>query len=195
MGLFNFWRKFKKNPFKVDDKLTILEAFKLNGKTYYQCATATDLAAGRGLTAMIVYEEFRMKCDKEYLQLFIRAMDKILSGESGKINLNYLRDQVRALDERVNLCGMPDHIFKLASIYFWDESESPYYYDFEYNRQKIDEWKKTPEALSFFLSQPLKELIPFSESQDMSAENYLRIAEMIGKMQERGLHEILSKAE
>ena len=110
-------------------------------------------AAGRGLSAMIFYEEFRMKCDKEYLELHIKATEKLLAGEKGVVTLNHLlalKQITYNLNERINLIAMPDHVFKLASVYFWDDSESPYYYDFEYNKKKIEEWKKTRRLLVFF---------------------------------------------
>lgn len=198
MFLFS-WRRFRKNPnINIDGKLIIQEAFVLNNKKYYQCATATDLAAGRGLNAMIFYEEFRMKCDKEYLELHVRATEKLLAGDKGVVTLNHLlalKQITGNLLERVNLVAMPDHVFKLASVYFWDESESPYFYDFEYNRKKIEEWKKTPEALSFFLSQPLKEFLPFSKSDAMSAPSYLEIAAQIGQVHQKKLEALLSRPE
>ena len=52
--------------------------------------------------------------------------------------------------------------------------------------------EEDPQALSFFLSQPLKELLPFSKSENMSAENYLKIAEMIDLRQRTKLQAVLS---
>lgn len=185
----------RKTRFKIDGRLTIEEAFTLKGKKYYCCATATDLAAGRGLSAMIIYDEFRMKCSKEYLELHIEATELLLKGKDGVIGLDHLlalKQINQNLKERINLVAMPEHVYKLASVYYWDESESPYMYDHVYNAKKIEEWKKDPEVLSFFLSGPLKEFLPFFESQGMSANSFLEIAEMEGTRQREKLHRIVS---
>lgn len=179
------WRKkvrFQENPNIKFEDIIIQEAFILNNRMYYQCATATEMAAGRGLTAMLIYDEFRQKCDKEYLDKHIRMTELYLKGENGIVTMNHLmgiRTINNNLKERLNIVAMPDHLYKLASVYFWDESESPYYYDYEYNKKKIAEWKANPEALSFFLTKPLKEFLPFSESDGLNAETYLKIADLV----------------
>lgn len=189
------WHRFKHNPFILTDELIVQEAFILNGKKYYQCATAMELAAGRGIQAMLIYDEFRQKCDKEYLDKHIRATELLLKGANGVVTMDHLM-QIRTINnnlkERVDLVGMPDHVFKLASVYFWDESESPYYYDYEYNKRKIEEWKAFPDALSFFLTKPLKEYLPFLESDEMNAETYLKIADLIDKRTRAEVQAVLS---
>ena len=192
-----------KNPFikngrtRLQDKITIEKSFKLNGKQYWTCASATELAAGRGLTAMIIYDEFRMRCSKEYLEIHIRATSELLAGRpDGKVTLDHLLTlkQINAnLQERLNLVAMPDYVFKLCSVYYWDDSESPYYYDWEYNQKKIAEWKKTPEALAFFLTQPLKEFLPFTELPLSNALSFLDTADRIDQLTQGSLQEILSK--
>lgn len=189
-------RRFRKNPYLISDALRIQDAFILQGVKYYQCATATDLPAGRAFASLFLYEEYRMKCDKEYLDKHISATEKLLAGKEGVVTMDHLlaiKNINFNLKERVNITGMSEHLYRLASVYFWDDYESPYYYDIEYNRKKILKWKKSGEAMSFFLTQPLKDLMPFLESDDMNAQTYLKIADQIDQMHQQKLQEILSK--
>lgn len=189
------WHKFRRNPYLVLDSVRVMEAFTLGGKLYYQCETATELAAGRGISAMIIYDEFRQKCDERYLDLHIRSTEVLLKGTAGVVTLDHLlrlKEINQNLKERLSMVAMPDYIYKLASVYFWDQSESPYSYDYEYNKKKIEEWKKLPDSLSFFLTQPLKEFLPFTESQEMNAEAYLKIADLIDQKTQIELQGILS---
>ncbi len=192
------WNPFKKRILKfksliVDEKYKIIPAFVLGNKQYYQFSNTMDMPAARGLSAMWIFDEFRMKCDKDYLDLHIRATDKILSGEKGKIDLNLLRDINRNLHERLNLAALPEHCYKLASVHFFDAEESIHVYDQKHNDKKIAEWKQNPEALTFFLTQPLKDYLPFSDLQNNNVETYLKVAEKIAAFGQQNLQQLLSK--
>lgn len=194
------WNPFKKRllSFKsllVDEKYKIIPAFTLGGKQYYQFSNIMDMPTSRGLSAMWIYDEFKMKCSEEYLKLHVKATDKILSGEKGKIDLNLLRDINRNLGERLSLAAVPEHCYKLASVHFFAADESIYIYDQAYNQKKIAEWKENPQALSFFLSQPLKDYLPFSDMQSSNVETYLKVVEKIAETHQEKLQQVLSKKE
>jgi hypothetical protein len=190
MSLFK--RKFK--SFLVDGKYKIVEAFTFKGKRYFCFDSAIGMSAGRGLNAMVFFKEFEMQCDKSYLQAHTKAMEKLLS-DPKKINIGAIALINQNLKERVNLAVMPEHLYKLASVHFWTEDESPFVYDFELNKKKIEEWKKDPEVLSFFLTRPLKEYLPFSDTPSDSVETYLKVADQIDKMTRTVLSDMLSKKE
>lgn len=118
----------------------------------------------RGLQALDYYEEFNMRCTKEYLVRFTESCETILSNNK-KIDLIGLATLVKHLQERLTMIPTPDHILKLASVIFFDDSENPYNFDRAYNKKKIDLWKKDPEVLGFFLQTPLIELVPYLDSQ------------------------------
>ncbi len=194
------WNPFKKRLLKfksllVDEKYKIIPAFVLGNKQYYQFSNVMDMPTSRGLSAMWIYEEFKMKCDERYLKLHVEATNKILSGDKGKIDLNILRQINQNLGERLSLAAVPDHCYKLASVHFFDAEESIFIYDKAYNDKKIELWKKNPEALSFFLSQPLKDYLPFSDMQSSTVETYLKVVEKITEMHQGDLQAVLSKRE
>lgn len=189
-----FSRKHKIKSFLSDEKFKIVEAFSLNGKKYFMYEDATKVPSGRGLCALTIYEEFNMRCTREYLQLHVRAMEKLLS-DPKKINIQAISVINKNLGERLNMAIFPDHIYKLASVVFFDETESPYNYDYQYNNKKIEEWKATGGSLDFFMKTPLKDLIPALQLQGENADTYFQVAEMIDNLHRTDLQEVLSKAE
>lgn len=170
-----------------------VEAFRHNGTVYYHFADSFKIPAGRAICALAIYEELRMRVNREYLEKHCRAMELILS-DPKKINIQAIAVMNNNLRERMNLVPFPDHIYKLASVTFFDETESPYSYDFEYNKKKIAAWKKDPEMLDFFLRTQFSDLIPFSSSSGMSADSYFQVSAQIDQMHQEFLSAQLSKA-
>lgn len=169
------------------------EAFKHKGKTYYSFADNFKMPAGRAVCALAIYEELRMRCTADYLKSHIEATEKILNAGSGKIRLTELAQINANLKERLNLAPFPDHIYKLASVVFFDEGESPYSYDFEYNQKKIAEWKKDGDILYFFLSMPFNDLMSLGSLSKERAISYFNTAEMIHQIHHKHLQGLLSK--
>lgn len=170
----------------------VVEAFKLNGITYYMFDDSFKVPSGRGLCALTIYEEFEQRCTKEYLKTHCRAVEVILS-DPKKININALAIINRNLKERLDLAVFPDHIYKLASVIFFDDTESPYSYDFSYNNKKIEKWKASGGTLDFFMQTPLKDLIPSLKLAGLNAQTYFQVASEVDKLHHQDLQEILSK--
>ncbi len=163
-------RSLFRKPFRnlrVQDKQKIIKAFVYHGRDYFMFDDIFSIPSIRGLQAIDYYEEFNMRCTKEYLIRWTEAAEKILS-DNKKINLIELGTLVKHLQERLKMIPVSDHIFKIASVVFFDDSENPYHFDRSYNKKKIDLWKKDPEVLNFFLQTPLRELIPYLDSQGAS---------------------------
>lgn len=187
--LFRRRPKFRAFP----NQEVAVEAFRHNGTVYYHFTDSFKIPTGRSLCALAIYEELRMRCTREYLEKHIRATEIILS-DPKRLAIGTIAIMNQNLKERLSLVPFPDHIYKLASVTFFDKTESPYSYDFEYNRKKIEQWKKDPEILDFFLRQQFADLIPFSSSPDVSANQYFQVSQQIDKMHQEYLSEQLSKA-
>lgn len=184
---------FRRKPkFKVFNSEMAVEAFRHNGKVYYHFQDSFKIPAGRTLCALAIYEELRMRCNREYLEKHIKATEIILS-DPKKINIQAIALMNANLKERLALVPFPDHIYKLASVTFFDETENPASYDFVYNKKKIEEWKKDPALLDFFLQTQFQDLIPFSNSQDVSAKIYFQVADQIDQMHQTNIQEVLSR--
>lgn len=154
--------------------------------------SAYEVPTGRMLAALAVYTEMEMRCDRQYLQDHCKAMEKILS-DRAKIDLTSIMKLNINLQERLELMPMPDFVYKLASVIFFDEQESKYSYDFEYNKKKIEEWKKTDGILDFFLSRLADQLIPSLRPAAENSNTFsLRLAEQIDEIHRGTLTEVLS---
>lgn len=169
-------------------KYRITKAFELDGMEYYCFDNSLQIPADRAHAAVAIWEELRMRCTKEYLELHCRAVDKILNRkEFGIQDVIYLRTIHNNLVERLNLAPHPEMIYKYASVVFMDGSESPYSYDWQYNMRKIEKWKALNAAqsklgepgpiLDFFLRMPMLNLIPHLGMSAPHFHLYLEVAE------------------
>lgn len=174
MSLYQRFKRLYRRPFRqvrLQDKQKIVEAFQYNGRPYYMFDDIFQVPSIRGLQALDYYEEFNMRCTKDYLLRFTQAAEKILS-DTKKLNLIHLATIVKHLQERLDMIPVSDHIMKLASVIFFDDTENPYHYDRVYSQKKIALWKEDPEVLSFFLRTPLKDLIPYLDSEKTNLLTY-----------------------
>lgn len=191
-----FRRLFKRSlkPYLVDEKYRVVPAFSLDGIDYWMYESSVEVPTGRFFAAMGIYTEMEMNCNKEYLTSHCKAMEKLLS-DPKKIQLIYIMQLNVNLKERIDLPTMPDYIYKLASVIFFDKTESLYSYDYEYNRQKIEKWKAAGGTLDFFSKTPLKELVPSLSMPEKDTQTYLTVLNMVEETH-RLLHtDILSESQ
>jgi hypothetical protein len=189
--LSRLFKRKKLTSYILSEKYKVVLAFEFNGKKYFMFDNQFDVPTGRGLVALTFYEEFNMRCTSEYLTLHTRAMEKLLS-DPKKINIQAIALINQNLKERLNLAVFPDHIYKLASVIFFDETESPYSYDFKYNNEKIEKWKASGGTLDFFMKTQLKDLIPSLQLPDRNAESFFQVAGEVDRLHRKDLQEILS---
>ena len=183
----------KLKPFLVDAKYKVIPAFSLAGVDYWMYDSTTEVPTGRFFAAMGVYAEMDMNCDKEYLESHCKAMEKLLS-DPKKISLTYIMQLNVNLKERLELMPMPDYIYKLASVIFFDKTESLYSYDYDYNKLKIEKWKASGGTLDFFSQTPLKELVPYLSMPERDTQTYLMVTKLIAETHRR-LHTDIGSAE
>ena len=181
----------KLKPFLVDDKYKVIPAFSIDGVDYWMFDSTNEVPTGRFFAAMGVYVEMEMNCDKEYLSSHCKAMDKLLS-DPKSIKLQHIMQLNVNMKERLELMPMPEYIYKLASVIFFDKTEPLYSYDYDYNKMKIERWKAAGGTLDFFYNTPLKELVPSLTMPEKDTQTYLTVSNLIGEAH-RKLHlDILS---
>jgi len=164
-----------------DHKYVIEFAFEIAGNKYFRFNDVYTLPYERGLMAIAVYEETRMKCSREYLTEHCNAIAEILR-DPKKVDIfriNELNEQMR---ERLNLAMDVDLLYKLASIVFFDANEPPVLYDADYNAKKITFWKKHRGVADFFLQKPVTELIPFIQSSEFDLDVYSELNERLNEV-------------
>jgi hypothetical protein len=166
-----FSKKFNWKTKFPESKYIIEFAFEIKGKKYYQFADIFSLPVERGLYALMVYEETRMKCTLEYLKRHVEVVRKIL--HSDKIDIFRINQLNEQLSERINFAVDMDTIYRLASVVYFSQEENPSVYDQEYCKKKIDFWKKNKETGDFFLQKPLTDLFPYLSNADFNLREYL----------------------
>lgn len=186
--MWPFKRKLK--SYLVENQYKVVEAFKLDGVTYYMFEDQFKVPAGRGLCALTIYEEFNMRTTREYLEAHVRATELLIN--SNPIKLTTIAQINQNLKERLQLALFPDHIYKLASVIFFDQTESPYNYDYAYNAKKIEKWKAAGGTLDFFLKTPLKDLIPSIKLPEQNVDHYFQTAEAVDQLHRKNLQDVLS---
>lgn len=185
--------KHKLKPYLVDEKYKVIPAFLLGGTDYWMFDSTIEVPTGRFFAAMGIYAEMEMNCNKEYLETHVKAMDKILS-DPKKISIKNVLQLNTNLKERLDLMPMEDYIYKLASVIFFDKTESLYSYDYDYNAAKIKRWKAAGGTLGFFSATPLKELVPSLSLPEKDTLTYLSVTKMISETHQALLTVILSES-
>lgn len=163
------------------DRSELMEAFVYKGRTYYTFKDIFRMPTIRGLQTLDYYEEFNMRCTREYLTKFCDAMEKILSNTT-KLELTRLGTLIVHMRERLAMMPVEEHVFKLASVVYFDDSENPFYYDRDYAVKKIALWKKDPEVLNFFLQKPLADLMPYSNSEKANLHSFSVVTDLINQL-------------
>lgn len=186
----------KKKPPKdllLDGKYEIVPAFELNGETFYMHKDPLNIAAGRGLTAMMFHEELMMRCDVAYLKQYCDAVTAIFS-DPKKIDILQLATITKHLQERIEfLAAIPEHVYKMASVVFFTENESHFKYDQKTGAERIKQWQEAPGVYDFFLKTPLVQLIPFLALPEQSSQQYLAVQKKIDEIHFKALRDITSK--
>lgn len=179
--------KFGKPVFKIQTGHHVELAFISDGVEYFHFTDTFNIPCERGLDALAVYEEMNMRCTREYLLAHTEAFDKIFKTQ-GSINITEIIQLNNHLKERLQFIHHPEIIYKLASIMYFDKSESPYRYDNKYAEEKIKKWKKQ-KMMDFFLLLPIKNLIP---SLQQSEQDFDIISQVMQKMDKAHLENLIS---
>lgn len=156
-------------------------AFECGGIKYFEFVDKNNLPYQRGLDALTFFQELQNGITKEYLLDHVKIMSGLLS--QAKIDIGKVAVHNNRLSERLNYLVSKDIIYKIASIAFIDENENPLSYDTKYNESKIQNWKDNG-ADAFFLSQPMRRLIPFLKEYGETSPTYLMVVEEVEKLQQ-----------
>lgn len=194
--LRNFLRIRKPKTYFVNDRYKVVPAFRLGGTDYYMFENPMHVPSGRQLAALALYEEMNMRVDAEFLQKHTAAVEKVLS-DPRKINIGVLAQLNQHMKERLELLPLQDQVLKFASVIFFTDDESIFSYDYDFNRKKVERWKRelkgNKNMLDFFLSTPLVQLIPSLNTVATTSQTYLGIQQRINEIHQQLLSATLSE--
>lgn len=188
-----FRTKPKDNPFPKS-RHVIKPAFEVDGVWYYEFDNTANLPWKRGLKFLSVYNELDMRCDRFYLTKHVEAVQNILTG--GKrvgfdemVKIQQLNNQLK---ERLQMVYHEDLVYKVASVVFFDASENPDEWEWEYAMKKIERWKQAQGVHDFFLHEPLQRLIPYLNSGGTDFQLYSEVAKKLDKAHLENIYSNLS---
>lgn len=173
---------------KQNDGYVVEYCFTIGEQDYWKVPDLAGAGSARTLEAMKAYEEVSMRCSYDYLKNFTEAFETLIN--SGKVDMIALIRMHNDLKERI-MWGMstPDLIYKLATVVYMDDSESALKYDYAYNEQKAAIFKEC--GNDFFLSKPIKELIPSLNISEIDLAIYLQVLKQVDMKHKAHLRHIL----
>ncbi len=183
-------KDIKAKDYFKDAKHIINYAFSIGDYHYFRYDDVLNVPYQRALQCLVYYRELDMNCDRKFIEAHTMAFDNALKSKQitidTLIDLKKLNDQLK---DRLKLPKEPELMYKLASVVFFDQHENPNVYEFKYGEGKIRHWKKESTLADFFLSKPLKTLIPYLQYAEKNLEEF---SQMINKETEQHSKKILS---
>ena len=183
--------KPKTKDWKLEDGHRVDKAFVSGGIQHYYIKDTYDTFAHRALDALKVYEEWNMRCSREYLDLMYRANKAIYSNPQS-IDITEAIIINNHLGERLQW-SLPTEelIWNFAAVVFFDDTESPYKYNSEYGKEKIKRWKENGDIADFFFASPIKELVPCPDFSKEDFQSYLKIIQELNQRHTKNLSSVL----
>jgi hypothetical protein len=176
-----------------NSKYVIVYAFSIAERHYFRFDDPLNTPYDRALKCLVYYKELDMNCDRGFIKAHTEAFDNAFLKNKIDINtlleLKQLNDQLK---QRLALPKEPDLMYKLASVIFFDQNENPTVYEFKYGENKIKAWKKNTSLTDFFLSKPLRELIPYLEHAGINLEQFSRMIEKESAQHSKNISAMLS---
>jgi hypothetical protein len=192
----NLKELFKKKPkvWKLEEGHVVVPAFVDRGVQYYEIKDLFNTFSNRGLMALQVYEEWDMRLKKDDLMEFILSFEKVLNTPK-ELNVMNLVKIVTMLKERVQFpIATADIYYKMASVRYFDENESPYAYDPEYNKKKIERWQEaSSEVDDFFILQRQADMLPLPKLSKEDLPGYLATVKKLSDYQLQSIRDLNSQ--
>lgn len=150
-------------------------AFTIGKQHYFKFAEHLNLPYERALSCLVFYRELDLNISRDELLQHAEAINRILL--ANPINVFKIKELNDLLLQRLNLPKDTELMYKLASVVYFDQSESPEVYEYMYGKKKIDFWKANTTLTDFFLSKPLRELIPYIDYAGENIDTFSRMVE------------------
>ncbi len=173
------WRIQLDKKRQQKEKYRIEYAFTCGGTKYYRFADITNLPYERGLQAMYIYNQVEMRCSRDFLLRYTKAIDMILHDK--EIDIFAINKANEILKQRLCMPCDVELLYKLASVAFFDKTENPAVYEEAYAEKKIAKWRKDKGVADFFSQKPLRELMPFLQNVGVDLSIYSKLNEELNK--------------
>lgn len=170
INIFKRKQKFVPYPHKTDLG-NIVVAFVSGGVTYYTFEDESKMPAMRWFQMRDLLEALDMRMSRERLQ----AHCEYITECANKAQMSKIVLANENLKDNLTSCASPTVILRLASVMYFDATESLYDIDPAHNEKKIAGWLQAG-GLDFFLQQPIKRLITSNDLSETDFVGYLKLA-------------------
>ena len=140
----------------------IVWAFKSGEVNYFCWNDSIKIPIERMHAAKAVFEEVEYRLNPDLLRaaltsIYKLTVDRKRSAENSLIEIG----KIAALtSEKLDIATSPAIELKLSSIYYFDERENPFSYDYQYAATKIANWMRNQDLPAFFLTSPNAKFLP-----------------------------------
>ncbi len=166
-------------------------AFTLGGIDYFEFSDFNNITSDRGFNCLAFYEELRMRCTRDYLLTFSKALDDIVNNNTG-IKITDIVKLNQQLKERLELLSEPEIAYKLCSVVFFDATENPNRFDYKKAQEKAVAFRKYGMP-DFFLQTPIKKLVPHIGLSANDLGEYLQMVSLINQKHIEDISMMLSE--
>lgn len=163
-------------------------AFTSGGRKYYCFEDINNLPYQRGRAALACFNEIEMRCSRDFLLRWTKAMDNVLHAK--EIDIFKVNELNGILKDRLTLTADMDLCYKLAAIVYFDGTEKPEVYEPEYAAKKIERWRKDKSVSDFFTQKPLTELMPFLKNAVGGMDTFFALNQELNKLHDQLIHSI-----
>ena len=154
------------------EKKTIVPAFKVEGEQYYEFANLSDCPAGRYFRIQQFLVEVSLRVDREtQISLLNQALKHL-----DDLSVTKATAIIMDLKNRTEFLVETETAYRLASAAFFTLDEDLRSYDFDYNQHKIEKFKRQNIG-SFFLTRPMRKLLPQINISEDDLAIYLKVTE------------------
>jgi len=162
--------------------------FTCGGTHYYELLNFDEIYEDRQPWAVQFGNECNMKITSDSI---IEFMDAILAecsvgGKKETINIGRITELVNGVKYRAEWLFEPDSLYRMASVMFFDLKEDIRHYDLEYNKKKIEDFKKKgQDLLTFLLRRVLGDKHPFLNLSAQDSQLYLSQLQLVREGQQK----------
>lgn len=146
-------------------------AFTSGGTDYYRMVQEVNMPYGRYKYVSAALQEVDLRMSLKIMIDFIDVTEKLI--DSGQLGKAYVK--LEAMRSRTRLQFEPETAKNLASIIYFDETESLIDFDREYAKKKLEKWDREG-GHDFFLTRPMKELLGLSDISQTTLIDYIKEA-------------------
>lgn len=161
-----FWNLFKRKDPEFLNCLhpkyakDVEPAFKCGSIQYYRMKEEIIMPYGRYKEFSIFLSEVDLRMTKRTLTGFLDKLEDVLNGTKGNgVILGDAFKVIWSMRSRLTLDFEPETARKLATVVYFDESESLIEYDPEHGQKKLKIWDKCGGDAFFLLTKPMDELL------------------------------------